>query len=566
MSNIVVVECFSTGKNYIQDIIDRNYNPVVLETKPEDGSLESRRYNEERENCYNSIDNDFVLLREKDSYEETLEMVRQYDPLLVIPGSEKGVILATKLANDLDLLCNPIENIDAMTLKDKMHEQLAENGLRSIRGQVISSIDEAIDFYDSEGLKKVVVKPIYSAGSVGVRLCDDKTEMIRTIEDVFSQKGVYGNDLNELLIQEQIEGQEYIVNTVSCDGIHRLTSILKYKKIKTSEGGNIYDYIEVVTELDIGESDIIEYAYNVADALGIKYGMVHGEYMVDENGPVLIEVNCRPMGASFDAEFLDRIFGHHETDCTLDSYLNPEKFNEQRKKGYKTFAYGFVKLFIVPRDLIARSSAIGKVGIKLKSHYKTVMNSGNELHLVTKTQDFETPGGSVYLVHKDYKQIKHDLEFLRKIERKAFDLVLSEEKHKDVDVDENMVAQNIKILLDNIKSYGTSLLVTEKIFDDLDMRQVTLDNIDEIKATFNCVVVNLNESICDESAEEVSRIFLKIFDKVKLGGLIFIPNTTYEYLPNGKLGVEALLKLLDFTLEIPVHKFTGMVVASKRDE
>jgi len=78
--------------------------------------------------------------------------------------------------------------------------------------------------------------------------------------------------------------------------------------------------------------------------------------------------------------------------------------------------------------------------------------------------------------------------------------------------------------------------------------------------------VNLNESICDESAEEVSRIFLKIFDKVKLGGLIFIPNTTYEYLPNGKLGVEALLKLLDFTLEIPVHKFTGMVVASKRDE
>lgn len=31
MRNIVVVECISTGTNYIQDIVARNYNPVVLE-------------------------------------------------------------------------------------------------------------------------------------------------------------------------------------------------------------------------------------------------------------------------------------------------------------------------------------------------------------------------------------------------------------------------------------------------------------------------------------------------------------------------------------------------------
>ena len=31
MRNIVVVECISTGINYIQDIVARNYNPVVLE-------------------------------------------------------------------------------------------------------------------------------------------------------------------------------------------------------------------------------------------------------------------------------------------------------------------------------------------------------------------------------------------------------------------------------------------------------------------------------------------------------------------------------------------------------
>ena len=279
MRNIVVVECFSTGRNYIQDIINRNYNPVVLELKSDMDSFEGIRYQNDLEACYKSISNDFEIIYEKDSYEETLEVVKKYDPLLVVPGSEKGVILATKLANDLNLLGNPIENIDAMTLKDKMHERLAENNIRSIKGQVIKSTEEAIDFYDREGLKKVVVKPIYSAGSVGVRLCDNKEEMIQAIEDVFSLKGIYGNDLDELLIQEQIEGEEYVINTVSCNGIHRLTSIWKYKKEKTSEGGNIYDYVEAVVELDINETTLVEYAYDVTDAIGIKYGPVHGEYM-----------------------------------------------------------------------------------------------------------------------------------------------------------------------------------------------------------------------------------------------------------------------------------------------
>ncbi len=33
MRNIIVVECISTGKNFIGDIINRGYNPVVLHLK-----------------------------------------------------------------------------------------------------------------------------------------------------------------------------------------------------------------------------------------------------------------------------------------------------------------------------------------------------------------------------------------------------------------------------------------------------------------------------------------------------------------------------------------------------
>ena len=554
----------STGKNYVQDIIDRNCNPIILEMKAFGDSEDALAYQEEVKAEYDLIENEFDLIYEKDTYEETLEMVREYNPLLIVAGTEDGVILATRLANDLDLLCNPIENIDALTLKDEMQNKIAEKGIRSIKGKVVRSVEEAIEYYDEEGFEGVVVKPVYSAASVGVRLCSNREEMIEAVKEVFNLTGVYGNDLNELVIQERITGQEYVVNTVSCDGVHRVTMIWKYNKIKTAEGGNIYDYDETVNELGIGEAELVEYAYDVADALGVKYGPVHGEYMVDEKGPVLIEVNCRPHGGSLDRRFMDFISGQHETDSALDSYLNPEKFNLDRLKGYRLFAHGVVKTFIVPKNLIARSSPMNSIGINLKSFFKTDLDSIQSPQTFSKTQDLETAGGAIYLAHEDPNQLQRDVDFLRDLEKRAFQLVLSEEIHDNVAIDKNEIYNDITSLINNIKPYGTSLLVTENVFDDLNVSQVSIESLDEIKGNFDCVVINLNESLSDMKDEEIAKIFLSIFDKVKFGGLIFIPKTTYDFMPNARLGAEALLKVLDFKIELPIHKMNRMVIASKR--
>lgn len=562
MRNIIIVQCMSTGKNYVQDIIDRNCNPIVLEMKPFGDSEDALIYQEEVKREYELIENDFDLIYEKDSYEETLEMVRELDPIVIVPGTEDGVILATKLANDLNLLCNPIENIDAITLKNEMQNRLAENNLRSIKGRVVRSLDEAIEYYDKENLKEVVVKPVYSAASVGVRLCSDRQEMIDAVTEVFSLTGVYGNELTELVIQERINGQEYVVDTVSCDGVHRVTLVWKYNKIKTPEGGNIYDYDITVNELGIGEAELVEYAFDVADALGIKYGPVHGEYMVDEKGPVLIEVNCRPHGSSMDAKFLDMISGQHETDSSLDSYLNPEKFNLERLKGYHQFAQGVVKSFIVPKDLIAKSSPMDSLGINLKSVYKTDV-SIEKPKTFHKTQDLETIGGTVYLVHEDPLQVQKDVDFLRNVEKRAFQLVLSEELHENVDIDEEKIKNDTASLINDIKPYGTCLLVTENIYDDLDLSQVTTENLDDVKGKFNCVVINLNRSLVDKKDDEIARLFLNILDKVKFGGLVFIPKTTYDHMPNSRLGAEALVKVLDFKIEMPLHKLNRMIIASR---
>ena len=563
MRNIIVVEAISTGANFIRDIVNRNYNPIILNTRIEE-TEDNQAYMEMHRIAKEKIDFDAEMITEKESYEETLEMVRQYDPVLVVPGCERGVILATKLANDLGLKCNDIENIDAMTLKDKMQERLAEAGLRHIRGRVVSSVEEAIAYYDEEGLDEVVVKPIYSAGSVGVRLCSNKKEMVDSLNEMFDSANIYGDKLTEMLVQERINGEEYVVNTVSCNGDHRVTTIWKHIKAKTEEGGNVYDTVHSVYELGLGESELVEYAYDVADALGIRYGPVHGEYQIDDKGPVLIEVNCRPMGSNLDAVYVDRISGQHETDSILDSYLNPDKFYFERNKGYRLYAHGCLKHFIVPRDIIAESYPMTHISSRLKSHYKTSQGIMEATQLFVKTQDLETTGGVVYLVHEDGYVLQRDLDFLRSVEKQAFELVLSEGSDKKDIINIDISLNEIRSLLEKVKGFGSQLFVTDQKLDDADFLQVYPDEIDDVKGEFNCIVANLNKSIDDLNDAEIAYLFLKVIDKVKVGGIIIIPKSTYQYVPHGRAGAEALVRVLDLRIELPFHNLGKMLIASKR--
>lgn len=139
MRNILIVEAGSTGKNLVQDVINRNYNPVVLELKALSDSKEVEMYKELLETYYDRIKSDFELIYEKDTYEETLEMVMELNPKIILPASENGVIMATKLSLDLNLMGNPIENLDAMTLKNEMQNRLAQNNLRHILGKAVTS-------------------------------------------------------------------------------------------------------------------------------------------------------------------------------------------------------------------------------------------------------------------------------------------------------------------------------------------------------------------------------------------------------------------------------------------
>ena len=564
MRNIIIVECISTGINFIEDIIYRGYNPVVLHLNVPD-TEEGKHYENFVYEHYDRIDYDFDMIYEKDTYEKTLEEVKKYDPLLILPGNEKGVILATKLANDLNLLCNSIENLDAMTLKSEMHKRLAENGLRSIKGKVVYSLDEALEFYDSEGLKEVVIKPIYSAGATSVRICLNREDIISAYERSSGGLNYFGEKVDKVLIQERINGVEYIVNTVSHKGTPRVTMIWKYNKLTDSNGAVICDSSETVNELSFGEAEMVEYAYKVAKAIGIEYGPVHGEYMIDEKGPVLIEVNCRPCGANMGIEFLDRISGQHETDSILDAYLKPERFFEQLKKRYQLYAYGIIKLFIAPENIFARSVPFSNLGYNLASYHDTSLtNTDFDEMFFKKTEDLETAAGFVYLVNEKKSQVYDDFEFLRGMEKNAFSLILSNDSFVADLKDDETYINEIKPLIEKGTRYGTGLLVTDQFVDNIDIFQVNNDKVHELKGDFDFIIVNLNKSLVEETEANKAKMILDIFSKIRVGGVILIPKNTYQFLINGRNGMEALIKVLGYKVELPPYDVEEVIIASKR--
>ena len=422
MERIVIVEAVSTGYNYVIDCLERGYEPVVLETLELSPEMEAEMASD-RKMCYAMFPLKVRTLHEERDYEKTLAEIRALKPILVVAGSENGVVLAMRLSSDLGLPGNPYENHLKLVSKKRMQEALKEYGIRCIRGREVSTEEEALAWYREIGTEDVVVKPIRGAGSENVYLCHGSDQMLNAFRESLGKGNSFASGGTSVLIQERIFGTEYVVNTLSCKGKHRLASMWRYEKKRISEGNNAYVGAISVKRLTSEQEQLVRYAYQVLEALQVQYGPVHGEYMIDKNGPVLIEVNCRVMGANMPGKFIQLIFGHHETDAALDSYLNPHKFEMDRLKPYRPARVGIIKFFYSTEAYALRSSPIVMLLPHLKSYFSGRVKNAGMNEEVNKTTNLENKIGTAYLVHNDESIVMWDYEKLCRMESEYFHLL-----------------------------------------------------------------------------------------------------------------------------------------------
>ncbi len=555
--NIVIVEIVSTGFNYVEDVLARGYQPVVVEALYPGTEEDRAPFLEAQEIARQRLPEGTPCIRANKDYNVILEQVRKYNPIIVVAGSEFGVELATHLGSDLGLPSNPWSIISKMTRKNEMQQALADYGIRSIRGRVVHSVEEAEAFYKELNTTNTVIKRVRGAGTLGVHLCDGYDELMEAVRKELANSAS-DEHVGDILMQERIIGKEYIVNTVSCAGKHRLVSMGFYDKLHMN-GSNIYNYMETVTRLGVGESAIVRYAYDVLDAIGIQYGPVHGEFMVDEKGPVLIEINCRPMGAGQTRQFLEKIYGQHETDSALDSYLDPVKFEQERLKPYRPPRKGIIKWFILPNDVTLESAPVLQLVRQLPSYCFGVFERLGREPFLTCTRDLETTGGAVYLVHDDERVVQEDCAFLHMLEMQYPEMLFNQ-----IRTARPPHASRIPLeeLMQEADCHGSTLVFSDT---KTEFPGAVVVNSKGLSSAYDCYNNLLLDLTCPETFADTESIIQQIFmflGKACEGGRVLVPKSTYCHLPYGATGMEILLRTRGLRIEAPVAGRGRMLIAS----
>ncbi len=420
--NIVVIEAVSSGVNYIHDINEMGYNPVCVELYHEDeDEREQMRFLHDFNYSLVCDDSPDIIMADE-SYEKTFEMIKELDPILIIPGSDLGIPWANKMSYELGLPANNPELLDKMMDKRCMQESIRNSNLRYIRSKVITSFDEAKEFISETDSSKVVVKPAIGRASVGVCICmndDDLRDAIALNEDISSQD-------DEMIIQEYVGGDEYVLDSVSCNGVNRIVAGYKYEKIQTDGGAPIYDYLITVDENDSSFKEIMEYHKKVILAIGVEYGAIHAEYKIDEKGPALMEVNCRVNGGVQLYFVEDKAWGYHHAGVSLEAYLNPDEFMKKCDDPVYMNEVYVRKDLIVPEECYVTKSNVETVFKDLES-FECAIAFGED-RVYPKTVDLSTCGGIIHLVNKDRTKLMDDLAAVKKTEHEEFDKILEIKK------------------------------------------------------------------------------------------------------------------------------------------
>lgn len=515
---VVIVEALSTGFNLVQDCLDRGLEPVILEVDFNDTEL-NELCDLERERKYCHLDGSTLIIKEDLCYEKTLETVKKLQPKLVIPGSEYGVIPAVHLATDLGLPGNPYSMIDKMTNKYYMHKSLAEAGVRHIRGKTVRSREEAEAYYDALHVDRVVLKPPHGAGSTGVRFCDNKEMLLSNFEQCM-QANIFGEHLEELMIQERIMGTEYVVNTISIGGEHFVSSIWNYEKRVMQDGSNVYVGTEAIPIITPEIYRLVQYAFSVLDAIGIKQGPVHGEYMIDEKGPVLIEINCRCMGGSYSTEYGNLIYGHHETDLALDSFLDPDRVRRELSKPYGIQKYTNEKYLVCPENMSLAGSPILGLLPYLRSYYSASIHTSAFTKYLDQTTDLDTAAGSLRLVHDDYAVLRYEYDLLCELEKHYFGLIYQ---------------------------------------DSYDENLGSLPDVAGEAESVDCITLS-QRNLKNYPLEDVYQYFKDLIKTLRPGGMIRVPEEVYNEFPYGAAGIMMIFRIMNFTVSLPRQGFRDIIM------
>lgn len=418
---IIIVDAFGTGKYLAYAIFSYGYPCIHIATKKTIDPEVMKMFSPE---LIKKIAIDKALFLETiqlsgDSPEEiksALKNLEKYEIKAVVPGAESGVIVADLISSFLDVAKNDMAYSLARRHKFYMIEALLKAGLPIQQQLLTRKLREVVEWYQTNNMKKVILKP--SMGTIGqnVIACENLADVEIHFERIREATNLYGMINDEIVVQEFVEGTQYIVNTVSHEGKHFITDI--WQECGTAKANLLHDDYAELIERDTDIHCLLsDFSRQVLDAVKIRYGAAHLEIRYSPKGLRLIEINSRLSG-NIDPSAVTEAVGYNQVSVCVEALMDSESFGRRNQDNLKNKKFArFVYLCSEMMGEIKQNPDLD-VFFRLPSLYSMTFVFGCGQQLPRTTQILLRPGRA-YLISDSQEQLERDYDEFRLLE-KAF--------------------------------------------------------------------------------------------------------------------------------------------------
>jgi biotin carboxylase len=205
---------------------------------------------------------------------------------------EPGVLLAARVREALGAPGMTLEEAVPFRNKDVMKQVLSAAGVRTPRHELATTADGCRDAARRIGFP-VILKPIAGAGSADTHRVDDEG----ALEDALARIG----HLEEVNVEEFVEGEEYTFDTVCVDGQIAYHSISWYRPRPLVARTVEWISPQIVMLRDVDAEELrggCAMGRAVLKALNFRTGFTHMEWYKKADGEIVFgEIAARPPGA-----------------------------------------------------------------------------------------------------------------------------------------------------------------------------------------------------------------------------------------------------------------------------
>ena len=259
------------------------------------------------------------------------------------------------------------------TDKSLMRRRLEELGLPVLTNRTVASVEEAVSFYkelcctdraagtdkrtdketDKEGPVRVIIKPLDTQGSRGVQVCASAQEIREKYDEAARWSGSH-----QVIVEHFATGREFVVESLVLDYEYRTLCIGDTLYFDIPDAFAAKSRIFPTTADDALREKVLALDEKIIRGFGLKQGITHSEYIMDNDEVYLIETAARGGGVFISSDLISLSSGLHTEQFLIDMALGQQKempriLPQQCFCGYMAF--------YIPVGRIIRADGIEKV-------------------------------------------------------------------------------------------------------------------------------------------------------------------------------------------------------------